>query len=300
MRRVHPEFLNGGQSLLILAVGLASIVFMSGSKGFVRHAKASATPTPSFEVASIRLHRPGDSRSGFQFPPGRFAAIGVTTKQLLELAFEENGTVLMDNQISGGPNWINSDKYDINAKVEEALVSEWNEEKLSVFDQTERIILMLRQLLVERFQLSMIYGTEDLPVYNLIVGKNGPKLNITPRVAPGPDGKQPLGRTRFQGKGQLTASGEPLSVLVMVLMAQLGRPVIDKTGLTSRYDFTLKWTPDSSTLNNSPESDEPRVGGSDAPSIWRAIQDQLGLKLESAKGAVNTIVVKHIEKPSGN
>jgi uncharacterized protein (TIGR03435 family) len=172
---------------------------------------------------------------------------------------------------------------------------------------------MLQPLLADRFQLKVHTEVRDLPVLTLVIAKGGPKLHEAK-----PGDTYPNGLKDFNGQGggpgmmlmrpgQLTGQGLPLSSLARVLTQQLGSTVQDKTGLTGKYDLTLQWTPDrnGSAMPGAPEPglQGPGSGGStdaSGPSIFSAIQEQLGLKLESQKGPVEVLVIDHVETPSEN
>jgi uncharacterized protein (TIGR03435 family) len=243
----------------------------------------------------------------FSFEPGRYTVTGVTTKLLIEQAYG-----VKDFQISGGPSWISSDRYDVDAKVEDSVVVEL--EKLPPNQRGERQMLMVQSLLADRFKLKVSHTAKELPIYALVVAKNGTKLHEAkagdtyPNGIKGPDGR-PVGGTGMMrmGPGQLTGQGLPMASLAGLLSQQLGRTVMDQTGLKGNYDFTLQWTPDQRPV----AMPVGPVGGSSGPdgvpssdssgaSIFTALQEQLGLKLESTKGPVDIIVIDHIERPSEN
>jgi uncharacterized protein (TIGR03435 family) len=233
--------------------------------------------------------------------PDGFTA-NTTLQALIRLAYG-----VEDNQISGAPKWVNSDKYDVEAKMDGATAAELD--KLSDDQSEPARERMLQALLEDRFKLMLHRETKDLPVYSLVVAKNGPKLQETKPGEPdgdgrtGPDGRPAVGGHFMRmGRGQLNGHNLGMADIVRVLTQQLGRTVVDKTGLRGNYNFTLKWTPDDSDL---PEFKEPAGAqgsppDSSGPSIFTAIQEQLGLKLESQKGPVEILVIDHVEKPSEN
>jgi uncharacterized protein (TIGR03435 family) len=153
--------------------------------------------------------------------------------------------------------------------------------------------LMLQSLLEERFKLRLHRESREEPVYELVVAGGGPRMKQAADSL-----KQPQRGLRM-GRGQLTGTAAPISILINQISQQLGRSVIDKTGLTGQYDFELKWTPEFNQSQASPADPgpQPDLGG---PSIFTAIQEQLGLKLESTKGPVEVIVIDSAEKPSEN
>jgi bla regulator protein BlaR1 len=299
-----------GRKLLLAGIGIAALAgplifgVVNVPRIRAQSAQTSGAPVPSFEVVSIKPNHSGDARSFVRLQPGRFTATAVPTKMLIQFAYDSQ-----DFQLSGGPGWINSEKYDIDAKEEDSAAQAL--QKLSQFEQMSQIQLMVRSLLADRFKLKISFETKDAAVYALVVANGGPKLSratATPADTNGstPQVQAPQGpRIGITGRGQITASGVPISMLAQVLSRQLGRQVVDKTGLNGNYDFTLQWTPDESQSLGGPEGPTPTPAvapppDSFGPSVFTAIQEQLGLKLESQKAPVEMIVVDHIEVPSEN
>ena len=204
-----------------------------------------------------------------------------------------------DDWLSGGPAWLSADRFDLQAKVDDATVP-----KLHALGDDERVDYMksmLRSLLAERFNLKVSREVRDLPVYALVVAKRGP--NLVSSTAP--DKKQ--GNHVMTSRGLIECTGMPIPLLADALSHELHRKVIDKTGLGGKYDFKLRWTPDQSSVaaptrpeGSGPETDSPAPPDASGPSLFTALQEQLGLKLESTKGPVDVIVIDHIEKPSEN
>jgi uncharacterized protein (TIGR03435 family) len=236
---------------------------------------------PEFEVASIKPH-PGDYRAiALGEPsPGRFHAIGATLKNLMTVAYE-----VQDYQITGGPNWISSERYDIEAKTEVS----------SALKVTE----CLQSLLEDRFKLKVHRDTKEMPIYVLMVAKGGPKLKESEGECPSPPGpRSPCGGLTGIWN-RMSGTSVPMERLVDGLSWDLGRSIIDKTGLAGRYDVHLEWTPDQSQTWVLPFAPPPQSDNS-GPSIYTALQEQLGLRLESAKGPAKILVIDHAERPSDN
>ena len=270
-------------------------------------APTTGSPPPSFEVASIKPNRSGDMRFMIMFRPGRFTAKGTTLKGLVAIAYN-----VKDFQISGGPSWTSSERYDIDAKEPDAFAEQL--QKLPPDQRGKQMGLMLQALLRDRFELKVSRATKDLPIYALVVAKNGPKLQ---EAKPGdtyqngikaPDGK-PIGQPGMirMGPGQFIGQGVTMAAIVGTLSQRLGRPVVDQTGLQGNYDITLQWAPDQATAGvpMGPVSGNPKPDGTpppenSGPSIFTALQEQLGLKLDSTKGPVDILVIDHIEKPTEN
>ena len=267
--------------------------------------QTTGEPSPSFEVTSIKPNRSGDMFIRIMFQPGRFTANGVTTKHLITMAYN-----VKDFQVAGGPGWINSERYDIEAKEPDSIAEELP--KLPPDQREEQSRLMIQALLADRFKLKLSHTTKELPAYALVVAKNGPKLqqarpgDTYPKGIKGPDGVGHAGVMRM-GPGELTGQGIAIKFLARLLSEQLGRDVLDQTGLKGNYDLTLKWTPEPGEGmmlrgpeggNPGPESAPPPE--SSGPSIFTAIQEQLGLKLEPTKAPAEVLVIDHVEKPSEN
>jgi uncharacterized protein (TIGR03435 family) len=253
-------------------------------------------------------------------PGGRFTAANISLKMLIHLAYG-----VTDSQISGGPGWLNSEKFDIEAKADDSSIAEpWKlseEQRKLAQDRSKR---MLQALLADRFKLTLHRETKELPVYALVVAKNGPKLQAATadELAPpdpkeahvrldSPKGPMPKGRGLLMRPGQLSGTAAPIAILAETLSNQpeLGRTVLDKTGLQGYYDFTLKWTPDErqGQMFRGPGDGAKEGPGSDSapppdsgPSLFTAIQEQLGLKLESQKGPVEILIIDGAERPSEN
>jgi bla regulator protein blaR1 len=297
------------------AVLAAALAFSILNASQVRGQSPPATEPPlAFEVATIKENHDVQNRVGIRFAPGRFTATGVPLKMLITFAYN-----VRQFQISGGPNWINTEKYDIDAKEPDGLEDQLK--NLPDNERREKMDQLIRSLLTDRFQLKVSHETKEGPVYNLVVAKNGPLIHEAkpddnnPNAMKGPDGKPVHGNFMRMGRGELQGQGVAIEFLATNLSQQLGRKVVDQTGLKGNYDFTLKWTPDQGPggpggmMEAGPGGPPPGAGpGGDAPpppdasgpSIFTAIQEQLGLKLESAKGPVEMLVIVSIEKPSEN
>jgi uncharacterized protein (TIGR03435 family) len=247
---IFPPVANGDIVLLMLSRRTALLALAIPL--------ASAQTRPSFEVATIK---PND--------PARNVGVGAYWKPLpagLETigslhAFIKQAYGVEDVQISGGPNWIDGELFEIHAKASGPV-------------SQAQLKLMLQSLLAERFKLAIRTETRQLPVYSLGLAKGGSKLEPADR-----GGLFTTGRTFLRGSVDLPQ-------LANALTPVLGRVVLENTGLKGLYKFALTWAPDDPTA--------------DGPSIFTAIQEQLGLKLESTKGPVQVLVIEHAQKPSEN
>ena len=248
---------------------------------------------PQLEVASSKPAAP-DARGMFirTLAGGRVNITNMTLKEIMVLAWR-----VQPYQISGGPAWISSARYDILAKPEKT-------------PNDEEMQSMLRALLADRFQLTIHRETKELPIYALVLarkdGKLGPKLieakegDCTPPDFSRPPGARNCGQQMMSPRS-LTAVSAPISQVIPMLARMLGRTIVDKTGLTAKYDISMEWTPDESTLAMlPPDAPKPPPTDGAGPSIFTALQEQLGLKLESQKGPVETIVIDRVERPTEN
>jgi bla regulator protein BlaR1 len=236
-----------------------------------------AQTPPAFEVVSIKPNRTGARSSGFhRAGGGNLNAINVTLKTLIGYAYDVRGY-----QISGGPPWIDSERYDILAKPEGTELD----------SRTARVELMrhrVQALLADRFQLTITKTTKELPMFTLVVAKNGPKLTR----AKGDD------RDMVTNGHHLTCRTTSMESLAKnFLQGELGRFVADRTGLKGEFDFTLDWAPQEGEPRQS--DGEPSTVPEGA-SLFMALQEQLGLKLEPTKGPVEILVVDHAERASEN
>ncbi|MGH9598314.1 MAG: TIGR03435 family protein [Terracidiphilus sp.] len=229
---------------------------------------------PTYEVVSVKPHKAVDDGMWWRMTPDGFSTSGVTLDNLMMNAY---GLITPD-QISGLTGWADADKFDIQAKMDEETTAAL--QKLSPKERFHQQQLMMRAMLADRFELKVHHETKELPIYELVIARSGLKMKESPA--------NEKGRGMF-GPNKITAQATPIESLAFSLSNNVGRIVVDKTGLTGKYDFTLKWTPD-----------DQQESADSGPSIFAALEEQLGLKLVPAKGPVDTIVVDRIEKPSPN
>jgi bla regulator protein blaR1 len=231
-----------------------------------------------FEVASVK---PGGSGGLTRYlPNGGVRFTGVTLRNLVSIAY---GVRLF--QVIGGPGWIDIEGFDIDARPPIDSANPADPATLSI--EQRKVGERLRSLLADRFGLTIHRESREQPVYALVAAKEGPKL------------KESATGTNFvrASRGSITGQSVGLRMLVINLANVLDRQVIDKTGLTGSYDFELKWTPD--IVSSRPDGPPP-PSDTDEPSLFTALSDQLGLKLESAKAPVQVWVIDGVEKPSLN
>jgi uncharacterized protein (TIGR03435 family) len=257
----------------------------------------SAQAPLTFEVASIKPSASDLRGATFQIQPGGGLKVaGATLRSLLTFAYD-----VRDFQVSGGPGWIDSDRFDILARVERSSAAEnapayprqmSDEQRRTGFQQMRERV---KALLAERFQLTIHRESKEQTIYALVVGKNGSKLQET---------KGDAGPMLRRGRGQITGQGIEMQMLASSLANQVGRPIVDRTGLKGRYDIKLEWTPDPGQdpgpLGAPPGVEPPPPPDPNGPSLFAALQEQLGLRLESQKGPAEMLVIDRVERPSEN
>lgn len=264
--------------LQILAATFCCAAFAATSTGQSTPAPGTASSQhPAFDVISIRPHKETSNYSHWLTPtPDGYGAQNIEVSALIFNAFE----LKCPEQIVGLPTWASEDSFDIEAKVDDDTLTAY--QKLSDRERKEHAAPMLRTMLADRFKLKVHHETRVLPVYALVVAKSGFKL----KQSQAPESLYGMNL----GRSSISILGGPLGARFIVgLSDKTGRIVVDKTGLTGWYDIDLKWT-----------SDEEVAAGASGPSLFTALEEQLGLKLVSEKAPVDVIVVDHIERPSAN
>jgi uncharacterized protein (TIGR03435 family) len=228
---------------------------------------------PAFEVASIRPNTSGLS-APLDFGPKRFSAMGMSLNVLTQWAYD-----VRDFQVTGGPDWLNSARYDVQATTAEAV-------------SQSQMRLMLQSLLTDRCHLQLHRDTREFSGYDLTIAKNGPKFQPV---------KEGSARGGIQIRsGVLSGRGAPMATLAGALTILVERPVLDKTALDGNYDFKLEYDPSTVFSREAALGNPPTAGPSPGASIFTALQEQLGLRLESRKGPLEILVIDRLEKPSEN
>jgi bla regulator protein BlaR1 len=297
-----------GKRLMLATAGCIAIVLPVAIG--VLSAQSPAT-RPQFEVASVKLNTSGGSNALFgSHSPGTFNADNFPLSGLIAGAYG-----VQSFQIAGAPGWIESSRYDIVAKPSVNPVKTPRTRDSMMNDQ-EEMKLMLQSLLEERFQLRLHRETKELPVYALTVAKGGLKLqaascteydpnNPPPRPAPGQKRPDFCGNLGAGGSGPtqtMDAFGITMTQFLGFLPNYTGRVVIDKTGFTAKFNAHLVFERDPAPgpgAKGDPENRPAQIDSS-VPSLFTAIEEQLGLKLESTKGPVEVLVIDRIERPSEN
>jgi uncharacterized protein (TIGR03435 family) len=224
--------------------------------------------TPKFEVVSVKPNHEGSGSFSIETDAGtRFHTRNFTVWNLIRHAYK-----LTDLQIADAPEWTKSEGFDIDGRPA-AQVS------------ADEMLAMIRSLLAERFRLQMHPESRSIPAYSLQVGKTGPKLS--------PPGESATGSTLRMG--DMTVKRMGMAGLVQILEFEVGRPVLDETGLAGDFSFQLKWTREKDrAVMEAAENDPARS------SIFTALQEQLGLRLTTKKKPVEIYVVDHVERPAEN
>jgi len=289
-------------SLLFVAAGVCSLLGAIPNQ-IPQHQQQNTNSSAlayEFETASIKPNKSGfvTFRSGFT--ADGFRSEDTTVRWLIQQAYG-----VSDFFLSGVPNWLNTEHFDVEAKMDTSVA-----DRLSKLTPAELKLArqqMFQSLLAERFNLKVHRETKNATVYFLTIGKNGPKLQDAKTgntLAVNADGTP--ARSRIQvgiakgGAEEIQAYSTDMKTLGDFLTRALDRPVLDKTALTGAYDFTLEWMPD---IASTPAPDSPNavpLPGIPGASLFTALQQQLGLKLEPGKSPIEIIVIDHVERPSGN
>jgi len=297
---------NRRSKLLLLAVVCAGGAFAGAAlaQGGVATApaiSAASAPTPAFDVATIRPHKPDPVPMGVDYvrnTPDGIKGVGVTVTTLVMYAYG----VPVDTRVVGGPEWARSERYDVEAKMSAEDIAAMK--ALSPAEKQAHSQQMLQTLLAERFQLKAHSETRQNPIYELVVAKGGAKIrdasNDTTPLHTGRDGK-PCGCLRETSATTSEAQNYSLKSFADYLSIPafgIGRPVVDKTGLTGTYNFTLNWSIYARSARPAPEA-----GASDPAdegAFLTTALKEIGLDLRPAMGGVEYVVIDHVEKPSEN
>ena len=252
----------------LVVIGIAIIV-MCASSSVSQDRKAASL---AFDVTSIKPANPNDLRKFIDIRNGRFVAKNRTIKELMTFGYG-----LQALQVSGGPDWADSEGFDIEAKSETNPTAQQFRE-------------MIQALLTERFHLSFHRETKQMNSYALVVDRGSPRL--------GPVVEQTLAAVNRVNRGYLQGQRQTLAGLAFYFSTMLSRIVVDRTGIAGAYNFTLQWRPDPGEL--CPSCNLPLTVNEQLPDLFTALREQLGLKLEPMKEPVEILVIDHVEKPTEN
>jgi bla regulator protein BlaR1 len=296
--------LDWRRKLLLFSAGIAAAAgpFAMGVMNAPAGHAQSADSTPlKFEVASVKLNKSGSHFYSMILPGGRFTATNNTVRALILNAYNQIPPYLL----SGGPSWIDSETYDVDAKPADGAIPLGLRGR-PLWDKTRT---MLRALLADRFHLEIRTESKEMPLYEIFVAKNGPKLTKS-TLDCSADTNPCHG---FSGNPRrFSGMGVDMADLASLLTSYAGRPVLDKTGIAGVFDILLQWNVfygRQQTAQTTDETPRPpsRAEGTGAmpendslPDLATALDRQLGLKLESGKGPVDTYVIERVERPSGN
>ncbi len=261
--------------LFLCATAIALLVGVRGNASAApqQQSAPSAAPAPVFDVAAIHVHEslPHEHNSIWSSPfDGHFRAENVSVVMLIHWAYEMPETRILD-----APGWARSTYFNIDATADPSV----DQQLKGLTSDAGRKVkeAMVRALLADRFKLATHTEMRELPIYTLVVAKGGPKLGALQEN--GTSINRGSDRIEVQTSNSVSTLAEQLSMIV-------GRDVVDKTGIAGRYNLKLQWTPD--------------AAADSGPSIFTALEEQLGLKLEPAKGPVQVLVIDRVEMPTAN
>jgi uncharacterized protein (TIGR03435 family) len=240
----------------------------------------SADAKPTFEVATIKPTKPDEQGRRLIWTGRRMETVNTPLSFLISFAYGMHA-----KQIIGIPPWADTEKFDITAQPD-----------LEGQPSDKQLKAMVQKMLADRFKLSFHHDTKELSVYVLSVTKTGNKLT---KSEADPNGLPGL---FFRGLGKLNVRNATMNDFTGLMQnAVLDRPVVDQTGLTGRFDFTLNWTPDDSQFGGMGAKVPPPTDAADAPpNLYTAIQEQIGLKLDATKAPADVLMIDHVEEPSAN
>jgi len=300
--------------LVLVAAGAGALV--APLRG--QNERASGQPAPAFEAASVKPNRSGEQRSGFATPANRFVATNVELHELIAWAYGEPGPppeLRPDFQMSGGPAWSTIDRFDVEATT--------GSDVPDGVERTQLKMRLLQTLLAERFKLSVHHETREGPIYALVPANRGGRLGPQLRRSD-VDCNAMMARGRANGAappppppppaaGQVPACGirillgglrigsQSLPAMARLLSRATGRPVIDRTGLDGAFDLSLDFDPSGLPAFDRPPGAPPLPADiSEKPSMFTALQEQAGLKLEAGRGPIDIVVIDAAEHPAEN
>ncbi len=286
---------------LTLSASLLAGCLVAPTRGF-----AQTTVPIAFEVATVKLNNSAEARQGARLlPGGRIEITNLSLRTMVRVAYGSQ-TIQTADQIVGGPAWANTERYDVIAKAEGDPGFD------AASGQPLRLIAMLKQLLEDRFQVKVHTEMREVQMYALVLANKGGKFGPTLKEStadcynpanPPPQGTppDPARQCGIRGAvGDFTVTGITMGQAVQALASypSVGRPVVDRTGLTGRFDWRLQWTP---MFLNGATADAPPVANPAAdsgPNLFTALTEQVGLKLQSEKGQVEFVVIDRAERPT--
>jgi bla regulator protein blaR1 len=292
--------LNPGRKLLLFAAGILALaapivagLFHAAPARTGSQIQNTTGAVPALANFSIAPSKPGDNRAALGFGLNGFFSKNASLQQVIRAAYG-----VEDDRIVGGPAWLSSEKYDVEAKADNSGAND--PRKLSFDQHISEEKGMLQALLADRLKLGVHRETRELSVYALVLAKGGPKLqeakpgDTYPKGFKGPDGIARPGGMHFQD-GYLIAQGVPVTPLLFHLSGLLHRTILDETGLSGTYDFTLNLPGDIPT-----GIDNPAVSASYESDLSAALERQVGLKLEPRTASMEVLIIDHVERPAAS
>ena len=302
--------------VLLRVLGLAAVIMtaMFGLLGATPNSSrcqaqsvAAVSPAYEYDVVSVKPSNPANSGkpgNGTLIAPDGFTAKNTSLMSLVHYAFG----ILNDEQLAGAPSWISSEQFDVDARMDTSVADALR--KLTKDDRALARQHMLQGLLADRFKLAFHRETRELSVYSLVIAKSGSKLREAKPDDTYPNGFKDdaghpfIGGVTMSGTSEgetMTGQATPIDYFVRILSREVKRIVINKTGLTGNFDFTMQFMPEQRGMQTASESASPLPAlDPGIASIFTALQEQLGLKLEAGKAPIEVVVIDHLERPSGN
>jgi len=268
--------ISAGMAMLLLTIPVLISQCATTCGAQEKRTQGSSNEVHTYEVVSIKPNKAGTlSAGGTRSLPDGFEYMNIPFSMFIKGAYGLN----LDSQVAGLPGWAREENYDIVAKVDADTAEKWK--KLSRKERRDEEQPMKQSILADRCQFKAHEEMRELPVYDLVIAKGG--LNIKEA----PPNEPPM---EMMSGDQMTVHAMKIDTIASTFGGTVGRMIVDKTGLgDKKFDFELKWTPD----------DRPPANDSE-PSLFTALEEQLGLKLVSAKGPVEVLIIDHMERPSPN
>jgi bla regulator protein blaR1 len=284
---------------------LLPVFYVAAIVGLMAHGATAqdASKSPAFDVATIKPAQKGALGTMMSIRNGIVDAENMTVPMLIRVAYGLIG-FQPDDQVVGAPDWAKSERYDILAKMSDDDAAE--DQKLSPDEQKKWRELMLQALLAERFKLKLHHGTRQVSDYELVVAKSGLKLKPITDGDPDTIKDNTNGQTIHGSVWSMQRDGtakfqqytmEQFATFLTHQPGEPGRLVVDKTGLTGKYSFTLNWSLSHSMMLRAGGAAAP---GDDMRSLFTVLQEELGLRLQPSTGTVETLIIDHLERPSEN
>jgi uncharacterized protein (TIGR03435 family) len=261
---------------------LAVVGMLAAAAPMMGQAVAAVGASPLlYDVVSVKPDKSGTNNVSVNMGGDQYKGTNISLKMLIEYAWD----LQTNEQIYGLNGWANSARFDLEAKLDAETMAALK--RLPKEERGTQLRAMMQAVLVDRFHLKIHHELKELPVYELTVAKGGTKLKEA-------DPKEPNAGSMQSSNQKTTVAGVPMSSVAKYISQRVHRTVIDKTGLTGVYDFVLQWAPDEAS------GEAASAAPSEFPPFIGALQEQLGLRLDSSKGPVDTIVVDHVEQPTEN